>query len=148
MAVASDIDGLGLVLERSDGQVHIARDYQWAEPLRLSLRSFLSNRISTELGQPVRAYGYGSISISSSSSNNKGLSKRIDVRIDELHGTKNGEAKLVAFWAVIDSDKQTVLSENSFYDTEALSHDGYGALVAAEKVLLTRLASSISATLN
>lgn len=142
VAVASYIDGLGLVLEKDDGQVHIARDYQWAEPLRLSLRSFLSNRISSELGQPVRAYGYGS------TSNNKGLSKRIDIRIDELHGTKNGEAKLVAFWAVIDPGKQAVLSENSFYETEALSHDGYGALVAAEKVLLARLASSISATLN
>jgi uncharacterized lipoprotein YmbA len=138
VAVASYIDGLGLVLEKGDGQVHIARDHQWAEPLRLSLRSFLSNRISAELGQPVRAYGYG----------NKSLSKRIDIRIDELHGTKNGEAKLVAFWAVIDPDKQTVLSENSFYDTEALSHDGYRALVAAEKALLARLASSISATLD
>jgi len=144
VAVASYIDGLGLVLEKGDGQVHIARDHQWAEPLRLSLRSFLSNRISSELGQPIRAYSpsYGS------SSDNKGLSKRVDIRIDELHGTKNGEAKLVAFWAVIDPDKQTVLSENSFYDTEALSHDGYGALVAAEKALLARLASSISATLN
>jgi len=138
VAVASYIDGLGLVLEKADGQVHIARDHQWAEPLRLSLRSFLSNRISAELGQPVRAYGYGS----------KALSKRIDIRIDELHGTKNGEAKLVAFWAIIDPVKQQVISEHSFYDTEALTRDGYGALVEAEKVLLSRFASNISTTLR
>lgn len=138
VAVASYIDGLGLVLEKADGQIHIARDHQWAEPLRLSLRSFLSNRISAELGQPVRAYGYGS----------KALSKRIDIRIDELHGTKNGEAKLVAFWVIIDPGKQKVLSENSFYDTEALARDGYSALVLAEKKLLSRLASNIAKTLQ
>jgi len=138
VAVAPYIDGLGLVLEKGDGQVHIARDHQWAEPLRLSLRSFLSNKISEGFGQPIRAYSYGS----------KDLSRRIDVRIDELHGTNNGEAKLVAFWAVIDPGKQAVLSENSFYDTEAIDRDGYGALVFAEKVLLSRLASSIAKTLQ
>ena len=138
VAVAPYIDGLGLVLEKRNGQVHIARDHQWAEPLRLSLRSFLSNKISEELGQPIRAYSYGK----------KDLSQRIDIRIDELHGTNNGEAKLVAFWAVIDPGKQAVLSENSFYDTEALARDGYGALVLAEKALLSRLASSIAKTLK
>lgn len=138
VVVAPYIDGLGLVLEKDGGQVHIARDHQWAEPLRLSLRSFLSNKISEELGQPIRAYGYG----------NKGLSRRIDIRIDELHGTKNGDAKLVAFWAVIDPSKQTVLYENSFYGTEALGRDGYDALVLAEKALLSRFASRISKTLQ
>ena len=136
--VAPYIDGLGLVLEKGDGQVHTARDHQWAEPLRLSLRSFFSNKISENFGQPIRAYSYGS----------KDLSRRIDIRIDELHGTKNGEAKLVAFWVVIDLGKQAVLSENSFYDTEALAHDGYDALVFAEKTLLSRLASSIAKTLQ
>lgn len=138
VAVAPYIDGLGLVLEKSGGQVHIARDHQWAEPLRLSLRSFLSNKISEKLGQPIRAYSYGK----------KYLSRRIDIRIDELHGTNNGEAKLVAFWAVIDPREQAVLSENSFYDTEALARDGYSALVLAEKALLSRLASSIAKTLE
>jgi uncharacterized lipoprotein YmbA len=138
VTVAPYIDGLGLVLEKGDGQVHIARDHQWAEPLRLSLRSFLSNKISEKLGQPIRAYSYGK----------KDLSRRIDIRIDELHGTNNGEAKLVAFWAVIDPREQAVLSENSFYDTEALARDGYSALVLAEKALLSRLASSIAKTLE
>lgn len=137
VTVASYIDGLGLVLETSNGEVHIARDHQWVEPLRLSLRSFLSSKISEELGQPIRAYSYGKID----------LARRIDIRIDELHGTLNGDAKLVAYWVVIDPDKQLMLSENSFYDTEALSRDGYDALVEAQKKLLHRLASGIAATL-
>ncbi|MBL4567771.1 MAG: membrane integrity-associated transporter subunit PqiC [Porticoccus sp.] len=138
VTVAPYIDGLGLVLETGNGEVHIARDHQWVEPLRVSLRSFLSGKISKELGQPIRAYSYGKIEVS----------RRIDIRIDELHGTINGDAKLVAYWVIIDSDKQVVLSENSFIDTEALTRGGYDALVEAQKKLLDRLASGIAATLS
>lgn len=137
VTVAPYIDGLGLVLETDDGEIHVARDHQWAEPLRMSLRSFLSGRISKDLGQPIRAYNYGDIN----------LSRRIDVRIDELHGTKNGGVKLVAYWIIVDPDKQVVLSEGSFFDTEVLSRDGYNALVEAQKKLLDKLASSIAGTL-
>jgi uncharacterized protein len=137
VTVAPYIDGLGLVLETGNGEVHIARDHQWVEPLRVSLRSFLSGKISKELGEPIRAYNYGEID----------LSRRIDIRIDELHGTKNGDAKLVAYWVIIDPGKQVVLSENSFFDTEVLPRDGYDALVEAQKKLLDRLASSIAGTL-
>lgn len=137
IAVAPYIDGLGLVLETSNGEVRVARDHQWAEPLRESLRSFLSSKISEESGQVIRAYNYGKVN----------WSKRIDIRIDELHGTANGDAKLVAYWMIIDTAEHTVLSESGFYDTEALGHDGYDALVEAQKKLLRRLASAISATL-
>jgi len=84
--VAPYIDGLGLVLETSSGEVRVARDHQWAEPLRESLRSFLSSKVSEESGQVIRAYNYGKVD----------WVQRIDIRIDELHGTANGDAKLVA----------------------------------------------------
>ncbi len=137
VSVASYIDGLGLVLETSGGKVHVARDHQWVEPLRLGLRSFLSSKISEKFGQPVRAYNDGKMP----------LARRIDIRIDELHGTANGEAKLVAYWVTSDPEKQVVLSEGSYQGTEALTRDGYDALVEAEKKLLGRLAADIATTL-
>jgi uncharacterized lipoprotein YmbA len=137
LTVASYIDGRGLVLESSNGAVRTARYHQWAEPLRESLRTFLANEIAMETGHAIRARRHGE-------SNWK---RRIDVHIDQLHGTAGGDARLVAYWAVLDSANQAVLAESGFSDSEALSGDGYDALVQAEKTLLRRLAAAIAATL-
>ncbi len=137
VTVASYIDGLGLVLETSRGEVRAARDHQWAEPLRESLRTFLAREISSAAGQIVRAQRRGETD----------WQRRIDIRIDELHGAANGDARLVAYWTVFDSEKRTVIAENGFADVEALTGDGYDALVQAEKKLLGRLADAIAATL-
>ena len=137
VVVASYIDGLGLVLESNEGEVRAARDHQWAEPLRDSLRVFMAQEISTNAGQVIRAYSIGE----------NDWQRRIDLRIDQLHGTANGKAKLVAYWQVFDTDKRTVISENGFSETESLRADGYEALVAAEKALLIRLAAKMAASL-
>ena len=137
VTVASYIDGLGLVLETSNGEVRAARDHQWAEPLRESLRTFLAREISAEAGQVIRAQRSGETD----------WQKRINIRIDELHGTANGEARLVAYWTIFDLEKRTVVAENGIVEIEALKNDGYGALVESHKVLLRSLASAIAATL-
>ena len=137
LTVAPYIDGRGLVLETSNGEVRAARDHQWAEPLRESLRSYLSSKISEQSGQVIRAYNYAKVD----------WARRIDIRIDELHGTANGGAKLVAYWNIVDPAERKVLSENGFFETEALGRDGYDALVQAQKKLLDRLASAIAASL-
>ncbi len=137
VVVAPYIDGLGLVMESSSGAVRAARDHQWAEPLRDSLRIFMAQEISAEAGQVIRAYNIGE----------NDWQRRIDLRIDQLHGTTSGEAKLVAYWQVFDTDERTVISENSFSEIQPLSADGYDALVAAEKALLIRLAAKIATSL-
>ncbi|MBV1874521.1 MAG: membrane integrity-associated transporter subunit PqiC [Gammaproteobacteria bacterium] len=138
VTVASYIDGLGLVLETAEGEVREARDHQWAEPLRESLRTFLALEISTQAGQVIPSKRYGEVN----------WQRRIDVRVDELHGTAEGEARLVAYWHTFDVESRTVVSHNGFEETVALSRDGYGALVKAETFLLERLAVAIAASLN
>ena len=137
VVVASYIDGLGLVQESRSGEVRAARDHQWAEPLRDSLRVFMAQEVSADAGQVIRAYNIGE----------NDWQRRIDLRIDQLHGTASGEAKLVAYWQVFDTDERTVISENGFSETQPLSADGYDALVAAEKALLIRLAAKMAASL-
>ena len=135
--VAHYIDGLGLALETSGGAVRIARDYQWAEPLEDSLRIFFARELSAETGQSIRI------------KRNSGIDwkKRIDIRIDELHGTEKGEAQLVAHWEIFDIEHQLIISENEFFQTVALESNGYAALVAAHKKLLRALSSVIAETL-
>ena len=138
VTVASYIDGLGLVLETAEGEVQEARDHQWAEPLRESLRAFLALEISENTQQVIRSKYYGETN----------WQKRIDVRIDELHGTSEGEARLVAYWQIFDTEQRLVLSHNGFEELVALNHNGYGALVEAETTLLKSLAAAIAVSLN
>ena len=135
--VASYIDELGLVLEVADGEVRAARHHQWAEPLRESLRTFLAREISATTGQVIRFQ----------QNREANWHKRIDISIDELHGTVEGDARLVAYWTVSDIEQKIVVSVNNFTDTEDLTNDGYTALVQAQKELLHKLAVAIAATL-
>ena len=73
--------------------------------------------------------------------------RRIDLRIDELHGTVANGAKLVAYWHILDTKERKVISEHGFVQTQALKADGYAALVVAEKQLLRQLAKAVAASL-
>ncbi|MBQ0718568.1 MAG: membrane integrity-associated transporter subunit PqiC [Gammaproteobacteria bacterium] len=141
LTVASYIDGLGLVLETDEGKIREARDNQWAEPLRESLRSYLAQEIAAQAKQVIRARSSGEID------GQRRIDIRIDIRIDELHGTASGEARLVAYWTVFDTTERKITVESGLVESERLSADGYPALVAAEKVLLRRLAAAIAAKL-
>ncbi|OUS10394.1 hypothetical protein A9Q89_11255 [Gammaproteobacteria bacterium 53_120_T64] len=137
VVVAPYIDNLGLVQETSSGEVRTARDHQWAEPLRASLRVFMAREISAHKGQIIRVHDSGE----------NDWQRRIDLRIDQLHGTTSGEATLVAYWQVFALDRHSVVSEHGFAESQALSVDGYEALVTAEKSLLRKLAVAIAASL-
>jgi uncharacterized lipoprotein YmbA len=134
--VSTYIDDLGLVLETDEGVVHSARFHQWAEPLRESIRTFIATEISASAGHGIHIREYKRMI----------WDKRIDLRIDQLHGTADGHAILVAFWSVSGGDGQ-VLSTSTFSETGILQRDGYNALVEAEKVLLQQLAISIAGKL-
>jgi len=69
----------------------------------------------------------------------------VDIRIDELHGTYDGTAKLVAYWWLRRDGK--VLSIHRFSESKVLGADGYSALVDTEEELLTALAQQIAASL-
>jgi len=139
--VASYIDQPGLALELPDGTMRAARYHQWAEPLRESLRGYLANAIAAKSGQPVRPAAYGQ-------TNWRSYTKQlIDVRVQELHGTGSGAARLVAMWAIIDAAERTLVSEHEFVGEEPLDGSGYPALVAAEERLLNRLAAEIAQAL-
>lgn len=136
LTVASYINGPGLVLETRPGEVHMARDHQWAEPLRESLRGFLAQQVALNAERTVLAQHRDDVN----------GQQRIDIRIDELHGTAEGSARLVAYWLVMNKQKE-VIGEHRFVDSQPLTDVGYAALVKAEKKLLERFAAAIAANL-
>lgn len=142
LRVASYLDQPGLVIETSDGSMHHGRYNQWAEPLRESLRSVLANDIANATGKPVRARSYGE-------TNWKLHTKQlIDVSIEQMHGTAEGQAVLVAYWAVVDPNARSIISEHEFSASEPLTASGYPALVDAQKRLLKSLAGNIADSLQ
>jgi uncharacterized lipoprotein YmbA len=69
----------------------------------------------------------------------------VNIRIDQLHGTLDGKAKIVAYWWLVRADK--VVALNRFSESRSLEASGYSALVDAEKILLAELAAKIAASL-
>jgi uncharacterized lipoprotein YmbA len=136
--VATYIDQPGLVLETEDGQIQAARHHQWAEPLRISLRRFLGAEISAAVGQDLE--------VDMPTGGN--WEYRIDITIDQLHGTADGNAVLMAYWVVTNLGEGGARSRHQFAATEALQRDGFDALAEAEKILLTRLANAVSDSLK
>jgi uncharacterized lipoprotein YmbA len=69
----------------------------------------------------------------------------VDIRIAELHGTFDGQAKLAAYWWL--TRDGNILSVHRFSDVQSLAESGYGALVDAEVALLKELSQKIAASL-
>jgi hypothetical protein len=134
--VAAYLSDPGLVLQTATNEVQAARQYLWAEPLDLSLRLFLRTEISKELGYEVSA----------SRAPGKVLDHRVDISVEELHGTLSGAARLVASWRIIGGDGAEE-SAFRFARTRPLAQDGYPALADAEIALIGELAVAIANSL-
>jgi len=133
LSIATYIDQPGLVLAVGDSRIHSARYHEWAEPLGISLRRFVTTEISYRLGKdllltPTNASG----------------NSRIDINIDQLHGNGEGEALLVAYWTMVQGGQSNTFQ---FAQRQLLSADGYGALVIAEKALLEAFCVAVAESL-
>jgi len=133
VVIASYIDQPGLVMETGDGKIRAAQHHQWAEPIYDVVYSQLSVEISRAKGEDILPRELVRAPVV------------LDIRIDQLHGTNRGTARLVAHWWL--RRDGGLVSAHQFAEEQALAADGYSALVAAEEALLTRLAQEIAASL-
>ena len=134
VTIAPYINQPGLVLETATGEVHAAQYHLWAEPIYDSVR----HQLMTEISQ-IRKEDILPADLARTPT-------VLDIRIDQLHGTNQGTAKLVAYWWL--RRDQQVQAMYQFAQEQALEADGYQALVAAEEHLLRQLAKSIAATMT
>ena len=130
--IAAYLDQPGLLMETASGEMRPARHNLWAEPMYEAIRNFLLVEVAQAKGEDILPYRL-----------NKSATV-IDVRVDQLHGTYDGKAKLVAYWWLRRDGE--VIATYQFAESQTLTTDGYGALVAAQETLLTKLAKQIAAT--
>ena len=133
VVIASYIDQPGLLIETTEGEIRSARHNLWAEPVYEGVRNQLVVEIAQAKGEDILPASLAKTALV------------VDIRLDQLHGTNKGTAKLVAYWWL--RRGQEVVAAYVFAEEQALVADGYTALVAAEKALLTRLAKNIADTL-
>lgn len=135
ITVAPYLDQFGLVIETEDREVHAARNHQWAEPLADGLRLYLRDAITSALGEEVAANDYVPTS----------FDYVVDVTVEQLHGTRDGKAVLVASFRITGQSKAgSAVSEQRFAETKSLDREGYAGLVDAEVALLQHLAEAIA----
>lgn len=134
VTVAPYIDQPGLVLEVSPGQIRPASSHEWAEPMHQSVRTFLHREISSNLGADLYPESLSS------------APTLVSIRVDQLHGTYDGEVLLVAYWWTTRDGE--IVSSYQYSQSKPLEQDGYAALADAQKVLLSGFAVSIADTLK
>jgi uncharacterized lipoprotein YmbA len=132
--IAPYLDQPGLVLETADGQMRPASQNLWAEPIFDGVRNFLATEIAQAYGQELLPTKLAPNTTA------------VNIRIDQLHGTRDGKAQIVAYWWLVRANEVIVL--NRFAQSRNLDSSGYSALVDAEKDLLAELAIKISNSLG
>jgi len=133
VVIASYIDQRGLLVETQDGEIRAAQQNLWAEPVYEGVRNQILVAIRAAKGEHLLPADLNRDAIV------------LDIRLDQLHGTNDGNAKVVAYWWLRQSKE--VLAAYKFAEVQPLATDGYAALVNAEKALLDQLAGRIAATL-
>jgi uncharacterized lipoprotein YmbA len=138
VALAPYLNQTGIVVQTTDGQVRVARQHHWAEPLDAGLRSFLRADISNTLGFDVNA----------GRPDGAGWDYTIEVYVDRLHGTMNGTAVLDASYRIAPRDTNGAAIEYRFSRTTTLARQGYPGLVDAEAGLVRQLAAAIAESIR
>jgi uncharacterized lipoprotein YmbA len=138
VAVAQYLDQSGIVVETEAGQLQVARQHQWAEPLDAGLHSYLRAGMSEALGYDVSA----------SSPDLVHWDYTVDVYVDRLHGTMAGTAVLDASYRITPRPGAGEVAQYRFSRSAPLPREGYPGLVDAEADLARQLAQAIAASLR
>lgn len=134
--IAPYLDQQGIVLQTAGSEVRVARHNEWAEPLDAALDRYLQVAIANAAGRMVQIAPLVT----------RMAMTEVQVRIQQLHGSSDGDVRLVAEWSVATPDGSRTL--HVFDAAEAQPVDGYPGLVAAHAALLDRLASAIAGSLD
>lgn len=134
--LAPYLDQEGIVVQVSDVEVRPAKLNRWAEPLDEAVGRYLQVAIANAAGRPVE--------VSPLLTGEAGV--EVQVRISQLHGSANGDVRLVAEWWARNAEGVGRLA--GFDRTVRQSGKGYTPLVEAHAALLDELADAIAGSLD
>jgi len=136
VSIPAYINQPNIVFQETGNRLNISESNHWAGDLEDNITSV----IAQDLARWMKTGNYRTYPWS----NDKELQYQITVDIRQLHGTPDGDAYIDASWRVYSLPDRRIISSRSWSGREALRHDGYEELVAAESRLLDRLAAQIS----
>ncbi len=129
------VDRGELVFESAPNSFEIPYEHRWAGNLRDSMTSVLGANLSRRLGTGnLHLYPWET---------GTPLRWQVRVEVTKFHALSGGDAVLEAGWRIDDEASGKRLNRRGTF-TEAVSGDGYAAVVAAESRLLGQLAEAIA----
>ncbi|MBY4675317.1 PqiC family protein [Marinobacterium arenosum] len=140
VGVADYIDNEGLALLTASHQLHLARQHRWAEPPSQAI----GRALQIDLGEQLPVFRIDN----SRDGTLDGWDYRLRLRVDQFHGTANGEAVLAGNWRLEDPTDNRVLSSQRFRLSQPLTERGYPALVIQLRALLRQLAGQLAAEIS
>lgn len=133
VAVAGYLDQSGILVQTGPNQVEAARYHRWAEPLNQGIRSLMRDALADAMDLEVARSGNGSRFV-------------VDLYIDRLHGSVQGDVVIVADVAIVRGNDTA--ASFRFTAEREIERDGYAALVAAETDLVIALAERTASSLQ
>ena len=140
VSLAEYIDRPNLVIAEGPNQLAVAEDHRWAGDLASSIARVTAANLGRRLNTGnVRTYPW---------QRDEGIRYQITLDIRQLHAGSDGYAVIEAGWRAYSLPDRKIAASRTFVDREALTTDGYPALVAAQSRLLSRLAADIASHLR
>lgn len=140
VSIAGYLDRVNLVTQESPNQLGVAEDHRWAGDLAESIASVTAANLGRLLHTGnVQTYPWQT---------DREIRWQVTMDIRKLHSQTDGFAIIEAGWRAYSLPDRRLVASKTFTDREALTADGFDASVAAQSVLLERLAESIASQLR
>lgn len=137
IVLAEYIDRPNLVLQDAPNRLAVAEDHRWAGDLAASIGRVTATNLARRLQTGnVRTYPWP---------RDEEITLQVTLDIRQLHGCEDGYAVIEAGWRVYSLPERRLKASRTFVSREQLASDGYQALVAAQSILLARLADDVAA---
>lgn len=140
VSIAEYLNRPNLVTQQGPNQLAVSEDHRWAGDLSASIARVTSTNLGRQMKSGnVRTYPW---------LRDDEIRYQVTLDIRQLHSEDDGYAVIEAGWRAYSLPERTLKASKSFVDREALTADGYAAMVAAQSRLLERLAENIAAGLR
>jgi uncharacterized lipoprotein YmbA len=140
VAIASYLDRVNLVTQESANQLGVAEDHRWAGDLTSSIAGVTAANLGRLLHTGnVQTYPWQT---------DREIRWQITLDVRQLHSQTDGFAIIEAGWRAYSLPDRHLVASKTFTDREPLTADGFDASVAAQSILLERLADDIASRIR
>lgn len=138
--IASYLDRIYLVTQEGSNRLGVAENHRWAGDLRSSITRITAANLGRQLKTGnVQTYPWQT---------DREISYQVTLDVRQLHAQEDGYAVCEIGWRAYALPARRLITSKTFIDREPLTSDGYDASVAAQSILLERLAASIASSLH